>query len=62
MDNIKMPCSDEIIEYCLDDFDVRYLNWRKLDLCVEAILANTTNLAELTLHSSGNNAVLRGWA
>lgn len=62
LDNIEMPCSDEIIEYCLEGFDIRYLNWRKLDLCPEVILAKAPNLAELTLHASGNNAVLRGWA
>lgn len=62
VDNPSRPCTDEVIERCLRDFDVRYLDWNKPDLCADVILAVAPNIVELTLHSSGNSSVLRSWA
>lgn len=61
-DNPYRPCSDEVIESCLDGFDVRYLDWNRPDLCADVILAKAPKVVELWLYSSGSNAVLRGWA
>jgi hypothetical protein len=61
-DNLRRPCSDEVIQSCLDGFDVRYLDWNKPDLCADVVLAKAPKLVELWLYSSGRNAVLRGWA
>ena len=61
-DDPAMPCSDRVIEKCLESFDVRYLDWNKPDLCIDIVLAKAPNVTELNLYSSGNNAVLRRWA
>ena len=61
-DSTVCPCTDEVIEECLQKFDVRYLDWRKPDLCSDVLVRAAPNIVELTLYSSGNNAVLRGWA
>lgn len=61
-DNAEYPCSDDTIESCLSGFDVRYMDWQKPDLCAEVVLSEAPNVVELTLHSSGNNAVLQSWA
>lgn len=61
-DNPRQPCRDSIICECLKDFDVRYLDWQKNDLCIDVVLAAAPRVAELTLYSSGSKTVLRGWA
>jgi hypothetical protein len=61
-DNFRRPCRDGIIYECLKDFDVRYLDWQKNDLCIDVVLATAPRVAELTLYSSGIKTVLRGWA
>lgn len=61
-DNNDAPCSDEVIEHCIAPFDVRYLDWQKPDMCAEVILSAAPNVVELTLHSTGSNAVLCSWA
>jgi hypothetical protein len=54
--------SDEAIEKCLAGFHIESLDWQKIDLDPETIYNAAPNLRELTLHWSGNNAVLRGWS
>ncbi len=61
-DDQSSPCQDEAIEKALENLDVRYLDWNKTDLCSETIFAAAPKVKELWLYSSGNNAVLRGWA
>jgi hypothetical protein len=61
-DNPKKPCSDELIQRCLRDFDIRYLNWNKPDLRADIVVASAPRLVGIWLHSSGNDAVLREWA
>jgi len=61
-DNSDRPCTDSVIMKCLRDFDVRYLDWQKNDLCIDVVLAVAPRVSELRLYSSGNATVLRGWA
>jgi hypothetical protein len=61
-DNFERPCSDEVIEDCLRNFDIRYLDWRKYDLCIDVVLNAAPRVVELWLYSNSNNAVLRSWA
>lgn len=63
-DDLEVPHSDEAIEAALGGIDVEILDWRKLDMCPEAIrrACMGSNLRELHLQWSGNNAVLRGWS
>lgn len=44
------------------DFHIEVFDWRKFDLCAEVILYTAPNAKEVYLYSSGNTAVLRGWA
>jgi hypothetical protein len=61
-DNQQVPCSDEFIETCLKDIDVRYLDWNKPNLCADVILAGAPRAAEVWLYATGSTAVLRSWA
>lgn len=62
VDNAEPYHSDEVIEACLYRFDVRVWNWYKVDLCCQVILNAARNVTDVTLYSSGNNAVLTGWS
>ncbi|KAI9689796.1 MAG: hypothetical protein M1822_009678 [Bathelium mastoideum] len=53
---------DEVIEEAVKDFDIEEWDWVKPDMCSETILAAAKNVRDLTLHWSGNRAVLRSWA
>jgi hypothetical protein len=61
-DNQQVPCSDEFIENCLKDFDIRYLDWNKPNLCADVIIAGAPRVAEVWLYATGTTAVLRSWA
>jgi hypothetical protein len=61
-DNHESPCSDEVIEKALSAFGVQYLDWDRTDLRSKTIKDTMENVRELSLYSSGNDAVLRGWA
>jgi len=52
---------DEIIEQ-LVLFDIEEWDWIKLDLCSEIIRRAAPNVRKVSLYSSGQNAVLRGWS
>lgn len=61
-DNPNQFCSDETIESCLECMDeIRFLNWNKRDLSVPT-LSKAKGLTELSLYSSGINAVLHHWS
>ncbi|KAL7785167.1 hypothetical protein V8C37DRAFT_420236 [Trichoderma ceciliae] len=63
VDDATLPCSDETIEECIKDFDIRYLNWNKDDLCVTLLhQANLPNIQELWLSWSARNSVLYSWS
>lgn len=61
-DEGEPPHSDEAIEICLKDLDVKIWNWQKVDVCSEVILEAAPNVEDVTLCASGNNAVLVGWS
>ncbi|KAF9767671.1 hypothetical protein IL306_015131 [Fusarium sp. DS 682] len=62
IDDASSPCSDAVIEECLRNFDIRYLNWTKDDLCVEVLRnAGLSSVKELWLTWSGRNSVLYSW-
>jgi len=60
-DRAGIPHSDQVIENCLNNFDVEIWDWRKLDLCSYTILAAAPKVRVLYLYSSGNRAVLQSW-
>lgn len=57
------PChSDEVIESCMRNLNTRVWNWSKIDLCCDVINDSAPLVEDVTLYSSGNNAVLVGWS
>lgn len=61
-DNQSLQCQDETIEKALRDWDIRYLDWNKLDMSIDIIQrGGAKNLVELCLTSSGSNTALIGW-
>lgn len=71
-DSSSEPHSDAAIEKALEGFGVESLEWSKLDLDPETLynatltktspeLPPTSQLSEVVLRWSGNNAVLRAW-
>ncbi|KAK6362730.1 hypothetical protein TWF730_000186 [Orbilia blumenaviensis] len=63
VDNGDVAHSDEAIENCLKGFDVEIWNWKRVDLGADVIqYAAGTSVKEISLYSSGNNAVLTGWS
>ncbi|KFA55647.1 hypothetical protein S40293_09301 [Stachybotrys chartarum IBT 40293] len=61
MENQDRPCSEYVVRECLKGLDVRYLDWKRRDICVDTLLV-VPNIVELWLYSSGLNAVLCGWS
>ncbi|KAK6330871.1 hypothetical protein TWF718_003068 [Orbilia javanica] len=63
VDNGDVAHTDEAIENCLSDFNVEIWNWKRIDLCAEVIQKSAGHsVREISLYSSGNNAVLSSWA
>jgi hypothetical protein len=60
-DFLHSPHSEENIEHALQGFDVRDLDWRRVDLSVCSILEAAPNVEYLYLYSSGNPAVIDHW-
>lgn len=54
--------ADASIEEALRDFNVEIWDWKRLDLSTEVIWKSTNVVKEISLYSTGNNAVLMGWA
>lgn len=61
-DNGDVSHSDEAIEAGMKGLGVRVWNWWRTDLCCDVILRSASGVRDVTLYSSGNNAVLAGWA
>lgn len=58
----QSPChKDATIVKCLKKFDVELWDWEKIDLSSEVICNSTRFVRQIWLHSTGNQAVLRGW-
>ncbi|KAL7803582.1 hypothetical protein V8C44DRAFT_343878 [Trichoderma aethiopicum] len=61
-DRLFSPQSDEIVEKCVNSWNIRILNWRKLDLFLGRFTTKTKeHLRELHLYSSGNSSVHEQW-
>jgi hypothetical protein len=57
------PChADESIEKAMKDFDVEIWDWKRIDLNSDVIATSSKFIREVSLYSSGNKAVLMGWA
>ncbi|KAK4447194.1 hypothetical protein QBC34DRAFT_410078 [Podospora aff. communis PSN243] len=53
--------SDDTIEKCLEGLQVDVLDWRRVDLGVEARSLQESKVEQLILQWGGSNAVLKGW-
>jgi hypothetical protein len=62
IDDGELSHSDESIEEALHDFGIEVWDWKRLDLSTEVIYNSTKVVQEICLYSTGNNAVLMGWA
>ncbi|KAI0436566.1 hypothetical protein F4803DRAFT_541811 [Xylaria telfairii] len=70
IDDADPSHSDASIEEALHDFGIEIWDWKKLDLNTDVIWRATTApenkevsvVREISLYSTGNNAVLMGWA
>lgn len=62
IDDREPSHTDEAIETALTGFDVEIWDWKRVDLCSEVIFNAARNVKEISLYSSGNNAVLLGWS
>jgi hypothetical protein len=70
IDDADPSHSDASIEEALHDFGIEIWDWKKLDLSTDVIWRATTApgdkdvsvVREISLYSTGNNAVLMGWA
>ncbi|KAL6786469.1 peptidase S8/S53 domain-containing protein [Trichoderma sp. SZMC 28012] len=72
-DNVEPSHSDAAIEGALvvkdkpngssiETFDIETWDWQKLDINCDVIADCAPNVEEISLYSSGNNAVLMGWS
>ncbi|KAI1377492.1 hypothetical protein F4677DRAFT_458856 [Hypoxylon crocopeplum] len=55
------PHQDSTIVKCLKRFEVEIWEWEKMDISSEVISESSKSIREIRLHSSGSEAVLRGW-
>ncbi|KAL6822091.1 hypothetical protein J3E69DRAFT_339920 [Trichoderma sp. SZMC 28015] len=55
----KEEMKNEIVER---NFDIEIWDWKKLDINCDIIARCAPGVREITLYSSGNNAVLMGWS
>jgi cell division inhibitor SulA len=61
IDDMQPSHSDSSIEKALQGFEVEVWDWKRPDLSTEVIGNSTTCVKEISLYSTGNNAVLLGW-
>ncbi|KAJ4015293.1 hypothetical protein NW766_005628 [Fusarium irregulare] len=54
--------ADTAIVEALYGFRVVQWDWKRVDLCSDVVCRSSTQIGEVVLYSSGNNAVLMGWA
>ncbi|GAP88740.1 putative peptidase S8 subtilisin kexin [Rosellinia necatrix] len=62
VDDKEPAHTDSNIEEALHHFDIEIWDWRRLDVSSEVIYTVAPRAKEIHLYSSGNNAVLMGWA
>lgn len=61
-DDGLLPHADASIVEALYGFKVEVWDWKRVDLCSDVIYESSPCVTEVSLYSSGNNAVLMGWA
>ncbi len=61
-DDGLLPHADASIGEALYGFKVEVWDWKRVDLCSDVIFESSPCVTEVSLYSSGNNAVLMGWA
>lgn len=57
-----VPHADASIVEALYGFNVKMWDWKRVDLCSDVIYESSPVIKEVSVYSSGNNAVLMGWA
>ena len=62
VDDGDLPHADAAIVEALYGFQVEEWDWKKMDLCADVIYESSPGVREVSLYSSGNNAILVGWA
>ncbi|PNP54420.1 hypothetical protein FNYG_15630 [Fusarium nygamai] len=62
IDDQNPPHADAAIVEALYGFKVVEWDWKRVDLCSDVIYESSTDICEVLMYSSGNNAVLMGWA
>ncbi|KAK7403904.1 hypothetical protein QQX98_010311 [Neonectria punicea] len=62
VDDGDHPHADAAIVDALYGFKVEEWDWKRVDLCSDVIYESSPAVREVSLYSSGNNAVLMGWA
>ncbi|KAF1957934.1 hypothetical protein CC80DRAFT_534433 [Byssothecium circinans] len=62
IDDDQPAHSAAAIKEALQGFDVEVWDWKKLDICSSVICDSSKCIREISLYSTGNNAVLMGWA
>jgi hypothetical protein len=60
-DSLHEPHSEETIEDAIKPFDIKILDWRRIDLSIRTIRDAAPNIRRLRLYSSGNWAPLDHW-
>lgn len=60
----RAPHTNEVIIACLREFrnEIEKWDWRKIDMCIDAVIVAAPNIKDIHLYSSGNNAVLKSWS
>ncbi len=62
LDSFHSPHTEETIELAVKPFDVKNLDWRRMDISVDTVLEAAANVEILSLYSSGNLATLSHWS
>ncbi|PQE32882.1 hypothetical protein CJF32_00001364 [Rutstroemia sp. NJR-2017a WRK4] len=62
VDDGDPPHANGAIVEALYGFRVEEWDWKRVDLCSDVISESSLAVREVSLYSSGNNAVLMGWA
>jgi hypothetical protein len=62
VDDRDPPHADSAIIEALHGFKVEQWDWKRIDLCSDVIWKSSLFVKDISLYSSGNNAVMMGWA
>ena len=62
LDSFHSPHTEETIELAVKPFNVKNLDWRRMDLSIDCVSEAAADVEVLALYSSGNWAVLSHWS